>query len=197
MKYRINILFLFILGSFYCQNASAQISDSIHAQQKIISPDSIASFSDLILDSTSLEYFEQWTREIPNPCAIQMQQVYVPNCSELIFMNSSWNYPDSNLYCGACIVRYNNLKTGSQAQYPYFPPCRGEPGYPDFNCIGTLLSIEDMADLKILSFYENGKRHGARQYFDENGKQIKTEYYEMGKLVKTITIYSKNNIEYH
>lgn len=168
MKIRLTILFSIsiLIGSSQTNPDSLRFSktDSIPV---FLFPDS------LVLDLKDSTFFlgpnpiPHYTSYLPKSF---LMLFYIPNCSELIKKNELFYFiQDSTPYCGQCVV--TNDGKGITVQY-----------HPNQTMTET---AKREGEIKIISNYKDGKRHGQREYYDKNGKQYKIETYVNGKLIST------------
>ena len=103
----------------------------------------------------------------------------IPNCS-LLNLRGDLFYlsTDSIPYCGQCVVLYDENKSSITYVNRYG---LGDNFYAYYS---QYLTVVDR--VKIVSNYVGGKREGAREYYNEQGELVKTEFYNNGVLTETI-----------
>jgi hypothetical protein len=166
MKIGVTILFsVFILTGFSQTN-----SDSL----RLSMTDSIIVFwlpDTLVLDLNSfLPEIPHYTSYEPKP----MYLFFIPHCSKLIKQNGLFYFDQDTIpYSGSCMVAHNGeMREGILLG--------SSPSAATIN-----FDLKSQAEIKIISHYKDGKRHGVREYYDINGKLFKIETYENGQLTST------------
>lgn len=126
-----------------------------------------------VLDSTSISSLPHL-----NQSSSYYFYGFIPNCATLNLKENKWYYNQDTIpYCGECVVwhKFNSVASSLNywSKYQY--------GFSFEH--STWISADR---IKIVSSYNNGKRHGSRNYYNLKSELIKTENYENGVLKETI-----------